>query len=136
MAESVLDTTIDRSSGHHNNRRDGSERFPDGRPPELDRYTKYDPGRTSKAQQSIKLRQLLIEEGVSPTGIYDEKTGLPIARIQQVVRRIYDAAEAGEAWAANLIFDRIGGKAPTAIGADDNGPTVMLVIRGASTDDL
>jgi hypothetical protein len=132
----LLATHAVKGSGHHNTNYDGTPRHPNGARPPFQSLGVYDPGRSSKATQTIMLRKLLIEEGLRESGIYDDETGLPVARIQQVVRRIYDEAEAGEAWAANLIFDRIGGKAPTTPIGEGEGPCVMLVVRGASTEEL
>lgn len=87
-----------------------------------------------------KLRQMLIEEGLKPAR---GPSGQPILgtngtvmnRFQRVAERIFDEAENGEAWAAQMVFDRVEGKAGTV---QDAGPqdVTVLVIRGASTDDI
>lgn len=78
------------------------------------------------------LRELLIDEGLKEN---DHIDGRSISRIQRVVERIFDEAELGEPWACAMIFDRVEGKAPIQIQTEP-GDTMMLVIRGASTDDL
>lgn len=91
-------------------------------------------GQVNKAAVQFRknLRAMLIEEGLRET---TDITGENKPRIKRVVERIFDEAEIGEAWACSLIFERVDGKAPLQIQAEQ-GDTVVMVIRGASTDDL
>ena len=79
-----------------------------------------------------KLRQLLIQEGLKETVGMD---GSITTRFQRVAERIFDEAEAGEAWAAQMVFDRVEGKA-AAIQEQAPDNIAVLIIRGASTDEL
>jgi hypothetical protein len=44
-----------------------------------------------------------------------------------VARKTIDAAKAGEAWAQNLIYDRIDGKVPQPVVGDDESPPINLL---------
>jgi hypothetical protein len=83
-------------------------------------------------KMNATLRDMLIDEGMKSAGNLggDSKT-----RLQRVVERVFDEAELGEPWACQLVFERIDGKVPAVINADSTD-TVVMVIRGASTDEL
>ncbi len=90
-------------------------------------------GQVNKAAVSFRkeLRTMLVEEGLVETSPIN---GTTKPRIARVIERIYTEAEAGQPWACQLIFDRVDGKVSQPIsGLED---AVVLVIRGASTDDL
>ncbi len=74
---------------------------------------------------------MLIEEGLVETV---DMSGKVKSRIQRVVERIYDEAEAGEAWPAQTPFERVDGRVATKIETTENA--VVLVLRGASLDDI
>ncbi len=85
-----------------------------------------------KRKFGMSLRDMLIEEGCNPSGNID---GENKNRMQRVVERIFDEAELGEAWACQLLFERIDGKVPAVVNTDAVDVQVF-VIRGASTDQL
>lgn len=90
-------------------------------------------GQINKAAVSFgkKLRDMLVEEGLTKTSSIN---GESKERIKRVVERIYDEAEVGEAWAVQLIFDRVDGKVTQPI--DGIGDISVIVMRGASMDEL
>lgn len=85
-----------------------------------------------KAQTTRKLRQMLIEEGCKVVRI----NGVEQTRLQRVAERIYDEAEAGQAWAANMIFDRIEGKAPNTTDDEADKVKILILRPGVSMDEL
>jgi len=91
-------------------------------------------GATKKSvrQFANTFKDMLVEEGLRPWNPNDPTS---MTRIQRVVERIYDEAEAGEAWAVQVILERVEGKVPTTVVPQD-GDVAVLVIRGASMDDL
>lgn len=92
-----------------------------------------DPRRNNNGQRNREavaftklLREMLIEQGLS---LVD---GVP--RIERVIRRVYDAAEAGESWAVALLFDRIEGRVTQPI--ENEGDVAVIILRGATMDEL
>ncbi len=67
------------------------------------------------APATSPLRQLLMEEGAHVLVL---PSGERIERRHAVVRRLYEAAEAGEAWAIQLVFERLEGKTPAKVEVD------------------
>ncbi len=56
-------------------------------------------------------------------------------RFERIVRRVVDLAEAGQSWAVEMVWDRIGGK-PIQPVSDSDGPRkVEVVIRQVGSDD-
>lgn len=100
------------------------------------------PGWTDEARKAPKdkkrasfnktLRDMLIDEGLKMSGVIEN--GVEKTKMQRVVSRVFEAAEEGEAWAVQVIFDRTEGKVPIAAPANED--QVLLIIRGASTDDI
>ena len=78
-----------------------------------------------------QLRAMLVEEGLKPTNPLSKNSK---TRIEKVVQRVFDEAERGEAWAVQLIFERVEGKVTQPIEAPGN--TQILVIRGGSMNEL
>jgi hypothetical protein len=53
-------------------------------------------------------------------------------QVLRVVKKLLACAEAGEAWAQQMVFERVDGKLPQPIVGQDDGPLTVQVVNYAT----
>lgn len=107
----------------------GAGTAPERTPAEMSK----DPSKVTRSALSQSLYAMIKREGLSLT---DPINGQSRTRLERVVSKLYDCAEAGESWAINAVLDRILGKATQHVEVEGDNVAVLVIRGGASMGEL